>query len=394
MAGVTQTYDPFGNLTSDGTRTFTYDTENRLLTETGPVTLALSYDPLGRLQQSVINGTTTQFLYDGDALVGEYPASGNTPLRRYVHGPGVDNPLIWYEGGTMTASNASYLITDRQGSTAGTVNTSGNVTATYTYDAYGAPNAWGTVGSSTRFRYTGQAAIPEAQLYYYKARVYDPVFGRFLQADPVGYGPDVNWYVYVGDDPVNSVDPTGDAGCTPTTGSNICSAAEKTQAKALADVRHARAGLRNLVKERAAIAAGKQNALSPESAKLEKSVQSRFGNSSNDAINGRIDPMLAGVEKVLSDPGSRYNFQSADIGTDLGRASVFGSTIKLGQAFLGANSRDREVIEVHEVSHKVGANFLVPELYERDALRAIIFSPYTLQNADNYGIFVYESAHK
>jgi hypothetical protein len=52
VAGVSQTYVHFGNLTSDGTRTFTYDTENRLLTESGPITLALSYDPLGRLQQS------------------------------------------------------------------------------------------------------------------------------------------------------------------------------------------------------------------------------------------------------------------------------------------------------------------------------------------------------
>jgi hypothetical protein len=35
------------------------------------------------------------------------------------------------------------------------------------------------------------------------------VFGRFLQTDPVGYGPDVNWYAYVADDPVNHQDPTG-----------------------------------------------------------------------------------------------------------------------------------------------------------------------------------------
>ena len=210
VGGVTQTYDAFGNLTSDGTRHFTYDTENRLLTESGPVTLALSYDPMGRLQQSVINGTTIQFLYDGDKLVGEYPSSGNTPLRRYVHGPSEDDPLIWYEGGTMTPSNASYLIPDRQGSIVATGNTSGALSVNYPYDAYGGPNAWGTVGTVARFRYTGQAAIPEAQLYYYKARVYDPASGRFLQTDPVGYGPDVNWYLYVGDDPVNHVDPNGE----------------------------------------------------------------------------------------------------------------------------------------------------------------------------------------
>ena len=43
--------------------------------------------------------------------------------------------------------------------------------------AYGAPNTWGTVGTVPRFRYTGQAAIPEAKLYHYKTRVYDPVSG-------------------------------------------------------------------------------------------------------------------------------------------------------------------------------------------------------------------------
>jgi RHS repeat-associated protein len=210
VAGVTQTYDRFGNLTSDGTRACTYDTENRPLTESGPVTLALSYDPMGRLQQSVINGTTTQFLYDGDTLVGEYPASGNTPLRRYVHGVGTDNPLMWYEGATMTAANANYLLTDRQGSIVGTGNSSGALTANYTYDPHGAPSTWGTVGTVPRFRYTGQAAIPEARLYQYKARVYDPVSGRFLQTDPVGYGPGVNWYADVHNDPVNNADPTGD----------------------------------------------------------------------------------------------------------------------------------------------------------------------------------------
>jgi RHS repeat-associated protein len=208
VAGVTHTYDKFGNLTSDGTWTFAYDTENRLLTESGSITMALSYDSMGRLQQSVINGTTTQFLYDGDALVGEYLASGNTPLRRYVRGAGTDNPLIWYEGGTMTSATANHLVTDRQGSIVATAGSSGALNVNYTYDAYGAPGAWGTVGTVPRFRYTGQAAIPEPMLYHYEARVYDAVSGRFLQTDPVGYGPDVNWYVYVGDDPINDADPT------------------------------------------------------------------------------------------------------------------------------------------------------------------------------------------
>jgi RHS repeat-associated protein len=62
-----------------------------------------------------------------------------------------------------------------------------------------------------RFRYTGQIAIPEAQLYYYKARLYDPVSGKFLQTDPVGDQSDLNLYAYVQGDPVDGSDPSG--GC-------------------------------------------------------------------------------------------------------------------------------------------------------------------------------------
>ena len=70
---------------------------NRLITATGARNAALSYDPLGRLYQVSSAGVTTRFLYDGDALVAEYNATG-TMLRRYVHGSRVDEPWAWYEG--------------------------------------------------------------------------------------------------------------------------------------------------------------------------------------------------------------------------------------------------------------------------------------------------------
>jgi len=59
------------------------------------------------------------------------------------------------------------------------------------------------------FGYTGQAWLPSLGLWYYKARMYEPELGRFLQPDPIGYDDSPNLYAYVLNDPINLIDPLG-----------------------------------------------------------------------------------------------------------------------------------------------------------------------------------------
>ena len=195
-------YDNRGNLTSDGASSYSYDLDNRLRSVSGSVSLTLDYDPAGRLDRLSDAGSVTEFLYDGLDLVAEYDSAGNL-LRRYVHGPGTDRPIVWYEG-TGTGSKR-YFHADARGSVVALSDGSGTALATFAYTAYGE-----SVGSASfsRFGFTGQMRLPGG-LYHFKARAYAPAHGRFLQPDPIGMSGGLNLYAYAGNDPVNFTDPLG-----------------------------------------------------------------------------------------------------------------------------------------------------------------------------------------
>lgn len=217
-------YDNFGNQTTksvpgatDKSWVQTWDLQNRLIKvekQKGSQkrTVTFTYDALGRrigkVMTTVLDGVSQEqhwvYVYDGSAIAVEFytDESNVTTKTFYTQGPQVDEHLAMERGGQFY-----YYHADGQGSVAAITDAAGATVQAYDYDSYGMIYPTSTFRDS--FAFTGREWDKETGLYYYRARYYDPMEGRFISKDPIGFNGGINLYNYVQNNPVNFIDPTG-----------------------------------------------------------------------------------------------------------------------------------------------------------------------------------------
>ena len=202
---TTYAYDANGNRNRktgpQGTTTYTWDSRNRLTGITAPngSQTTFRYDAFGNLLSQQAPGPagdqTTRYLTDDLSNVVRQTISTGDSLS-ILTGRSIDDHLAV----TDASGTQSFIWRDALNSTIATTDASGAISQTFSYEPYGQSSTPTT--TTFPIQYTGRLPVSDG-LYYYRARSYDPIAGRFLSEDPIGLNGGVNLYAYVGNKPLS-----------------------------------------------------------------------------------------------------------------------------------------------------------------------------------------------
>jgi len=234
-------HDAAGNLTrvaaaegsdTDGDWRYYYDHENFLTkaekydTDSWATQAAFVRDALGRRIEKVAGETTIRYYLDGVRIIEETEGTESpTVERQYVFGNGIDEALVMFDK-DGESYNAYYYLADRMWTVEAMVDEDAAIVEAYAYRAYGEPTInTGDGGDGDWFDgdettcscsaysktilFTGRNWDSEIALYYYRARMYNPLSGRFLSRDGAGYRDGPNLFEYARSRPLVFLDPLG-----------------------------------------------------------------------------------------------------------------------------------------------------------------------------------------
>jgi RHS repeat-associated protein len=224
MGGTaTVVHDAAGNITSDGTNSYTYSDRGRLATMTnagGIVTY--SYNALelrvGKTGPTALVSTgAAHYVYDEEGkLLGEYDANG-TPVYETVY---LDSPIgVIKQTGTALGGDIAiglYNVSTDQLGAPRVITRQSDEAIAWRWDLaepFGAtapdqnPSSLGTFSFNERL--PGQVFDAESGVFQNWNREYSPKVGRYLQSDPIGLTAGINTYLYVDGNPISQSDSRG-----------------------------------------------------------------------------------------------------------------------------------------------------------------------------------------
>ena len=207
--GQTLTTDTIGNLTGDGTWTYTWQHARQLAGMTdGTTAISFAYNADGRRVSKTVDSVTYNYVYAGFTLT---DVTWGSNSMHFVY-DALGAAAVVYNGTTY------YYLRNAQGDIVGIVDTSGNTVVSYAYDAWGkllstTGTMASTLGVDNPLRYRGYFYDTETGLYYLTSRYYNPTWGRFINEDGyVSTGQGIlgnNMFAYCLNNPIRFADDSG-----------------------------------------------------------------------------------------------------------------------------------------------------------------------------------------